>query len=163
MASSLYAEIFREPSRQEIRDFLLGIPLFTGLKRSEVGHLARLMFKRTFKEGEIIFVEKDIGSAMYIIMNGKVSILKQAGKKVKPVAHLSNGSFFGEMALLTDAQRSATARADAKTELLVFFKKDLEHVLEEDPAMGLKLMRKLAEVLAQRLQHAITQLEGSGR
>jgi len=159
MPRSLYGDIFRMPSKEEVRDFLIGVPLFGGLKKKEVSHLAKLMYKRQFKKGEVVFVEGDVGSAMYIVLEGRVSIIKSRGKTLKEVACLSSGSFFGEMALLTDEKRSATAKVTTKTTLLCFFKKDLDHILHKDPAVGLHLMRNLSSVLARRLKHMIERME----
>lgn len=156
MPRSLYGDIFRLPSRNEVRDFLLTIPLFEKLRRREVSHLAQLMYKRQFNKGEVVFVEGDIGSAMYIIVEGKVSIVKTKGKQMNEVACLTAGSFFGEMALLTDQRRSATAKVSQKATLLCFFKKDLEHILRKHPDMGMRVLRNLSTVLAKRLQHAIS-------
>lgn len=159
MPGSIYGDIFRLPSKEDVRDFLIGVPLFGGLKRKEVSHLAQLMYKRQFNKGEVVFVEGDVGSAMYIILDGKISIIKSKGKKLKEVACLSQGSFFGEMALLTDEKRSATAKVITSTTLLCFFKKDLDHILHKDPAVGLHLMRNLSSVLARRLKHMMERME----
>ena len=138
----------------------MNIPLFQGLSKKEISHLGKLMYKRQFKKNEVVFVEGDIGAAMYIIIDGKVSIIKSAGKrKLEEVACLGPGAFFGEMSLLTDNPRSATGKTKANTTLLCFFKKDLDHVLQKHPPMGLKLMKNMSTVLAKRLNHAIERIE----
>ena len=160
---NLYSDIFRQPTRKEIRDFLVKIPLFEGIRKNEILYLVSLMYKRTFNPGEVVFVEGDLGMAMYIILEGNVKILKSVKKGknqiLQEVTSLKRKSFFGEMSLLTQEPRSATASIPSKTTLLCFFKKDLDHVLIKHPHTGLKLMRNLAKVLARRLQDANEHLE----
>lgn len=165
---SIYADIFRQPTKKELRDFLIKIPLFKGIRKSEIMYLVGLFYKRTFNAGEVVFVEGDLGHAMYIILEGQVNILKsiKKGRKkvVQEVATLKRKSFFGEMSLLTDEPRSATASIPTQTTLLCFFKKDLDHIISKHPSTGLKLMKNLATVLATRLQTANKHLEEiSGR
>ena len=63
-----------------------------------------------FSAGEIIFREGDLGTEMYIISEGKVEILNRLGEDDRVLAVLEKGDFFGEMSVLEDLPRAATAR-----------------------------------------------------
>src|SRR3954465_16057228 len=70
------------------------------------------------KEGEYVFREGDLGTEMYIINEGKVEILNEVGGEEQLLAVLEKGDFFGEMSVLEDLPRAATARAAPDVRLL---------------------------------------------
>ena len=134
-------------------DVLRAVPLFENLKEPELKKLLRLLHRRSYQAGEVIFREGQPGAGMFIIAQGAVSIVIQppeGGERV--LTELSERQFFGEMALLEDAPRSATALATRKTELLGFFEPDLEGLLERDAALGSRVCWNLARVMAARLR-----------
>src|SRR5205807_3286047 len=71
-----------------------------------------------FGAGEVIFREGDLGTEMYIISEGKVEILNRMGEEDRVLAVLEKGDFFGEMSVLEDLPRAATARALTDSRLL---------------------------------------------
>jgi NADH dehydrogenase len=77
-----------------------------------------------YESGEIIFHEGDIGDYLYIITKGSVEVLKNKEGKSMPVATLSQGQYFGEMALINQRTRSATIRCLESTDVLALRKKD---------------------------------------
>jgi CRP-like cAMP-binding protein len=68
-------------------------------------------FTVEFEAGETIFKENDLGTEMYIVHEGRVEILKDLSGEQRSLAVLEKGDFFGEMAILEDLPRTATARA----------------------------------------------------
>ncbi|GAB4187710.1 MAG: FAD-dependent oxidoreductase [Simkaniaceae bacterium] len=88
------------------------------LRMSPSQGIARLHFE----EGEIIFNEGDVGDYLYIIVEGKVEVIKEG--KAKPLATLGKGEFFGEMALLNQKTRTATIRCIEPTDVLALRKAD---------------------------------------
>ena len=86
----------------------------------------------TFKLGEIIFREGDESTEAYLIKSGAVSIMIRTPRGQKPVAHLHAGEIFGEMGIVDDQPRSATARALEDVELVVISEDSLEDFLLED-------------------------------
>ena len=65
---------------------------------------------------------------------------------------LKNGEFFGELALLDESPRSATATAGEKTQILGFFRPDFLNLLSTEPKLGAKVLLKLSQILAMRLR-----------
>jgi len=140
----------QEPSALEA---LRAVPLFSDLKDSELKRLLRIMHERTYQPGEVIFREGDLGAGMFIIKRGAVSIvIKLPGGAERELARLSDRQFFGEMALLEDAPRSASAVARERTEVLGFFEPDLEGLLERDTKLGSRVLWQLARLMATRLR-----------
>jgi len=94
-------------------------PLFVSLHPEELDMLAELSQARTFRSGEVIFNEGDVGDSLYVIVNGEVEVIRsdKAGTP-QTIAMLKGGEFFGEMSLIDKEYRSATCRARAASELL---------------------------------------------
>lgn len=140
----------QEPNALEA---LRAVPLFSELKNSELKRLLRIMHERTYQPGEVIFREGDLGAGMFIIKKGAVRIVvRMPGATERELATLGDHQFFGEMALLEDAPRSASAVAIDRTELLGFFEPDLEGLLERDSRLGSKVLWQLARLMATRLR-----------
>lgn len=99
-----------------------------------------------FAQGDVIFSENDRGSEMYIIESGEVQILRAAAIS-QPVAVLGAGDFFGEMAVLEDQPRFATATAVTKVRLLKIDRAAFAEVLRENVEISIRIMRKLANRL----------------
>lgn len=89
--------------------------LFENLLPEEFEYLAEISQIKEYKDGDIIFYEAEPGNSLYVIIEGEVEILrKDAEGKLKSIAVLKAGDFFGEMSLIDKELRSATARAKAK-------------------------------------------------
>lgn len=132
---------------------LRAVPLFSDLKNADLKRLLRIMHERTYQAGEVIFREGDLAGGMFIIKKGAVSIVvKLPGGTERELARLSDHQFFGEMALLEDAPRSASAVARERTQLLGFFEPELEGLIERDSKLGSRVLWQLARLMATRLR-----------
>ncbi len=149
---TMWGNIFRRQVKSEtsIYAVLAKIPIFKDLTKREIKAIERILHRRTYETGEIIFHEGDPGVGMYIIEEGHVNIT--LGKQEKLLAVLSNGEFFGEIALLSETPRTATAVSVNQSKMLGFFQSDLFGLLETDPKMGNKIMHRLAQMIADRLR-----------
>ena len=98
---------------------------------------------RSAKAGEIIFKEGDEAHQLFVIKSGEVRI--QAGNRT--LAELSTNHIFGEMALIDDAPRSATAIAKTDVELVPISEKQFLFLVSQTPFFALKVMRVLARRL----------------
>jgi CRP-like cAMP-binding protein len=159
-ANGIWANIFRLGTQKEsLAETLHNIPLFSDLTAKELKILERVVHIRTYAGGEPVFMETEPGAGMYIIRSGRVDIvLNQKNANPLTLAELVAGDFFGEMALLGDTSRSATARAREKSELIGFFHPDLIEIINIHPSMGAKISLGLAHTLADRLRYTNAQL-----
>jgi CRP/FNR family cyclic AMP-dependent transcriptional regulator len=98
-------------------------------------------FAITKKAGEIIFCEFEPGDAFYLIQTGKVKIVKIVGELEKTLDILNPGEFFGEMALLEEAPRSATTVALTDVKLLEFNRANFEVLMAGQPQIVLNLLK----------------------
>jgi len=112
-------------------------------------------FGKTVPAGTVIFKENEPGQDMYIIQAGNVKITKQVRDIEKTLVVLGRGEFFGEMSILNDKPRSASAVAADECELLVIDRKTFEAMIKGNPEIALRIIKKLAA----RLQEADHQIE----
>ena len=158
----LWGNIFREKNEdhREIHQLLKTIPLFAELRKGELKEMVRLIHDRHYQGGEVIFWEGEPGVGMYIVQKGEVGIYKDYAKPdQKELALLEPGDFFGEMALLEDDYRSATAVAMGETHLFGLFHPDLFGLLGRKPQLGVKLLSALTNILARRLRKTNQELQ----
>jgi CRP-like cAMP-binding protein/KaiC/GvpD/RAD55 family RecA-like ATPase len=135
---------------------LKGIPLFSSVSIDDLSNLSRLFTKRRYRKGEIIFHKGDSGSTFHIINSGvvKLTIPSEEAEDVF-LAHLGPGDFFGELALLDDRPRSATATARDSTETLALERQDFLNFVKWYPDVAVSILA----VLAQRIRNLNSQLE----
>lgn len=146
--------------RQNILQLLKKIPLFSELRKSELREIERLIHQRQYKSGEVIFWEDEPGVGMYIVQKGEVGIYKDyTAPRQKELARLEFGDFFGEMALLENDCRSATAVSLGEANLLGLFHPDLFDLFERKPQLGKKMLTALTNMLAQRLRRTNAELQ----
>ena len=97
-------------------------------------------FEVSFKAGSTVFEEGAADDKMYFIKKGKVEISKTMGDAEQVVAVLGKGDFFGEMALISQAPRSATAVAVKDTEAVVFNRKQFLSMIKSRGELALKIL-----------------------
>lgn len=98
-------------------------------------------FAVTFQKGDIIFCEYEPGDNFYLIQEGSVQIVKIMGNIEKIIDILYPGEIFGEMAILEEAPRSATAMANEKVKALEFNRQNFEVLMMGNPQIALKLLK----------------------
>ncbi|MBN2535626.1 MAG: Crp/Fnr family transcriptional regulator [Spirochaetales bacterium] len=98
-------------------------------------------FGKTYKDQDIIFCEYEPGDTCYLINSGKVQIVKIMGDIEKTIDVLEPGEIFGEMAILEEAPRSASAIALGKVEALEFNRENFQILMQGNPQIALKLLK----------------------
>ncbi len=134
------------PARDDaLIPFLETVPLFKGVpdRALEIG--ASVLQRRDLPTGHTVFQEGDAGDALYILRSGLVKLSKvDLGGHEKTLALLQPPEFFGEMALIGDATRSATALTLAESTCLLLYRDDFTRLMENFPAVSLNLTQTLA-------------------
>jgi CRP-like cAMP-binding protein len=116
-------------------------------------------FAKTYEAGEIIFCEYEPGDTFYLIQSGRVKIVKIFGNIEKTIDILKPGEFFGEMALLENAPRSASIVALDDCKLLEFNRSNFQVLMTGNPQMALKLLGLFAKrIYDQKRRFAILTL-----
>jgi len=96
-----------------------------------------------FEPGEIIFRKNDAGDTMYLILEGEIEISEESEKDKYLLAHLYEGDFFGEMAILTDQPRAASASAIKRTLLLPIRRDEFLDRVKAEPDLALYILQVL--------------------
>jgi CRP/FNR family cyclic AMP-dependent transcriptional regulator len=106
-------------------------------------------FRQRYRKSEVIFKEGSTGNEMYLIHSGKVLLSVQQNETQQiPLVVLNPGDFFGEMALVDDSLRSATASAiEDDTELIVMDRARFLFMVRQQPEFALSLMHTLCQRL----------------
>ncbi|MBN2424503.1 MAG: cyclic nucleotide-binding domain-containing protein [Calditrichaceae bacterium] len=148
----LWSNIFKrqKTEKEDIFTVMRKVPIFSSLDSKELRAVEHILHHRTYEQDEVIFKQGEPGLGMYIIESGSVRIA--LGEKQKLLALLSRGDFFGEMALLLEAPRTAGAVAAAPTKLLGFFQPDLFDLMSARPETGNKVLIRLSQMIAERLK-----------
>lgn len=126
--------------------------LFAELRQREVRVVNGFMHERSYLAREVVFDEGEQGEAFYVVLEGQVLICRQ-GQPEAPLAVLGPGSFFGELALLDGAPRSAQVRAKDNCKLLVLFRGDFLGLMESHGLIASKIAIQLARHLASRVRN----------
>ncbi|CAN5462395.1 cyclic nucleotide-binding domain-containing protein [soil metagenome] len=123
--------------------------IFEDFTMRELETLYRFLHEREYLAGETIFKQGEPGLGLYIIVRGKISIRDEY--EGRELTELGGGHFFGEIALLNQIIRSATARASTDTLLLGLFQPGLFDLLERHPKLGVKLLLALSQSAGMRI------------
>jgi CRP-like cAMP-binding protein len=137
--------------------------IFVDLTPAQLEMIASICQERSFRVGDMIFEENSASDELYVIATGEVEILvdpslvsDRPDSPTHPttIATLRRGQSFGEIALVDQGIRSASARsAGHETRLLVIPRNDLMRLCESDPDLGFRLMRNLAADLSIKIRN----------
>ena len=133
-------------------DLLARVPLFEDLSRRELAAVERILHRRHYIRGEMIFRQGERGMGMYIVQQGRVAITSEPENH--ELFELKDGDFFGEVALLDESPRSATATAKTDCSVFGFFQPDLFGLIARDSRLGVKIVLRVARLVGQRLRQA---------
>jgi CRP/FNR family transcriptional regulator len=141
-----------EPTTEE---FLARAPLFARLERRSLRKLAELCVPRDFEAGSVMISEGDTGLGLFVIMSGRVEITKGVGDEAVRLATMERGDLLGEMALIDDRPRSASAVALEETRCLLITRASFQNLAEQDPEIAWCLLPTLAERIRRLQQQMI--------
>jgi CRP-like cAMP-binding protein len=154
MAKRRFLERWIDPRQIARVQLLAKVPLFSGLSRRQLGKLLIKLFERNYQPGEMVLVQGEAGKALFIVLSGKISIFRENYDTEDHLATLTAGGYFGELALIDDQPRFASARADEPTTLLMLYKSDFDDLIEGQKAIAIKVMGNLLRTLAGYVRNA---------
>ena len=123
---------------------LRSLPAFRLVAHDDLRALAERCEEKSYRNGERIFTEGELGSSLFIILRGTVAIAQVSGLRLVEVARLGPGSYFGEFAIFDGGPRTATASAtEAGSTLLVLDRQTFIQFGEKNPKVLLEIIRGL--------------------
>jgi CRP/FNR family transcriptional regulator, cyclic AMP receptor protein len=138
----------RDSDHQHRLAILARTPVFAGLPRRLLGRLAVQLFEKAYAPGEIVFRQDDPGKGLFIVLDGEVEIVRETAQGDQWLATYGPGTAFGELALIDDLPRSATARVTVPSRLLILYRSHFETLVAGDKAIALLVMGNLLRTLA---------------
>jgi CRP-like cAMP-binding protein len=121
-------------------DTLAEVPLFEGLPKRHLRRIAKLARIRRFAAGSVLVRAGDPGRSFYVLLDGEAKVSRPGGR----ARRLGVGDYFGEMALLDDAPRSADVVAVGEVLALTIDRPGFTKLLRAEPALSLTLLSTLA-------------------
>lgn len=140
----------------ELKKFLQSVDLFEGLTADELEEVAAICSDRSYRMGDIITRQGEVGDELYIITDGFVEVVlaETPTNPIRVVVSLGSGQITGEMALLDQGPRSATVRAASDpTTVQVIGREGFERLCNDKTHIGYIVMRNLAADLSFKLRH----------
>ena len=154
---AIYQNYFKKSNNvNPIIKVLENVPIFEDLTEKELSEVMRLTHERTYKKDEHVFKKLAPAEGMYVILDGGVLITDSDSETV--FATLESGDFFGELALLDEEPRSASAISTMPSRLIGFFRTDLLTLMKRSPELGNKILLNLSRVLGERLRRTNQEL-----
>ena len=146
--------------KSKLEDFAI----FKDLSDAQLEVVCEKLVERGYDENETIFSEGDVGTSLFLLLEGEVEITQaltlnidnsEVDNREKSLIRLdaSVKTFFGEVGLIEkDGVRTATVRTTSSSLIARLSKKDFKELMEKDPILGIVLLGNIAEVLCQRLR-----------
>src|SRR5215471_2001478 len=122
-------------------DLLRHVPLFALCSKRQLGEISRLADEIDVPEGKVLAREGDRGREFFVLVEGR-AVVRRGGKQVNA---LSDGDFFGEIALVSGRPRTATVTATSPVRALVVTEQAFGSLLRKSPEIQTKVLQALAE------------------
>jgi CRP/FNR family transcriptional regulator, cyclic AMP receptor protein len=132
--------------------FLKTVPFFNELSNWQLRRVSEIVFERSYDAGDLIFEQDQPGAALFLIIDGQVAVEMYQNHEPTTLAVLEKGAFCGEMALLDESPRSASARCLERTQTLALYRNDLSRLIQTDPQTACHIYRALARIVGDRLR-----------
>ena len=140
-------------------DLLCNIPLFDRLNGEELSVLAKYVNVIEVNRGEYIFKEGERGDYICFVEKGSLDVMKRStagGSAI--IATLTKGRSIGEMSVIDNFPRSATIRARTNATLLTLTRSRFDLIVEQNPTIGVKILKGISRLLSQNLRRTSSQL-----
>ncbi len=129
----------------DISKRIAAIPLFAGLSAVQFQNLARIIVRRTYQKGELIFLEGDEGTGFYIVETGQIKVYKISAEGKEQILHLFGPhEAVGEVAVFSGQGFPASAKASTNTTCLFLPRTDFIEMVRRDPALALNMLGVMA-------------------
>jgi CRP-like cAMP-binding protein len=135
-----------------LEDVLALVPLFRGLSKRQLKHVADLCEIGEYMANASIVKQGEMGDSFYVVLSGQAKVL--VGKKF--VARLLPGDHFGEIAVLDPGERTASVVSETPMTLAILHRAQLQRALRDEPELALHMMSELAKMF-RRLSDSNTQ------
>ena len=141
-------------SVMEIIIALKQVSLFANIHGEGLKRISDVVREKHVAVDELVFGERDLGEEMYLVYEGKVQIYQELAGKQIPLELVEPGGYFGEMAIIDEQPRSASARAEGEVTLLVLHRDDFGNSVQDYPDIAFAVFKEFSR----RLRRADTRI-----
>lgn len=125
------------------------VTIFSTLSREELEDIVSLIGHKTYRKGEIVFLEGEKSNSLYIINEGQIKLFKYTKEGKEQILHiLSEGEFFGEISLLKEEEVAFNAEAITPLKICTLTKEKLNNILLQRPEISVKILESVGERLS---------------
>lgn len=128
-------------------EMLRRIPLFSRVEPSKLKLLAFTSEHMTFRDGQYLVRQGDVGNEAYVLMDGRVAVTINSADGEIVVAELGDNELIGEIAILCDVPRTASVKALGEVKTLLIRKEQFLQLVSQFPQVAIEIMRSLADKL----------------
>jgi CRP-like cAMP-binding protein len=144
-----------DKERKYVTEQLEDIPFFRAFSAEEIGLILPYFELQTYTENTILFDEGSRGDYLCFVLEGTLDLRKESvSSKQTVTAKFGRGSIMGEMALIDQYPRSATARVTANSKLLVLRRESFDQLVEQLPRIGFRFLKEIARIFTLRLRRS---------
>jgi CRP/FNR family transcriptional regulator len=139
-----------EDSMLSVMEVILALkstPLFQSVPGEGLKRLSDFIQEKDVRASEVVFREDDFGDEMYLVRKGQVSLHQELEDGPAVIEMVEPGGYFGEMAIIDDLPRTATATAEVATSLLVLHKNDFRTAVQDYPDIAFEIFREFTRRL----------------
>ena len=141
------------------KEELMKYPLFQDFSDTEADLLIQTAIQVKFEKDQMLFESDKSGDEMYILQSGLVKVFRTVKSKDVTLTFLTPGDFCGEMSLVDDGARSASAKAVEPTQAISLTRQQFESLRDQAPSLYLKLLDIIIKLLCLRLRQANQTME----
>lgn len=135
-----------------LTSILRNTELFSHLKNKDIERLFQIGHVRQYDSNEIIFNQGEPSFGTYVILEGSVEIFWKNKKSEEHISSFDSGEFFGELSLVANNKRTASARSVGNTTLFYIYSKDLRNYFLRNPLLGMSVYEKMLSIMSKRLE-----------
>jgi len=145
--------------REEICGMLVNVPLFDDFSPAELRLIASHMHAYRAPPNATLLQEGERGGYLGVVVEGRIGVYKEDGSgHAKQIASITPGKSFGEMSLLDEMPSSAAIVTVADTKLVLISRENFRRMVDDHPALGVRLIWKIARLISLRLRQTSGQL-----
>lgn len=143
---------------KELEYMISDIPIFKELNAEDSGVLSQYLYPKELSIGGLVCKEGQHGSFLSFVLSGELEVIKTLDGHEVSIATLNEGDTLGEMALIDGLTRSATVRARKTSTILLLRRDDFNTLLEQNPEVGIKILKGIARLMSLNLRKASAQI-----
>jgi CRP-like cAMP-binding protein len=139
IVNSMAGRDWNRPSARDWATVLAGLPLFAQVGKRQLTKIAELARVSDYTEGAVVMQQGDPADSFHLVLAGRARVLGKPRAKI-----LKTGDYFGEMALIDGAPRSATIAAEGELRTMRIPRKPFLRLVEREPSIAVALLAELA-------------------